>query len=58
MGRWLHAAVLLPDGKALVAGGEKYYIPGPTDTLTSTEIYDPATGAWSAASDLNVPAKI
>ncbi|MHC4404408.1 MAG: Kelch repeat-containing protein [Planctomycetota bacterium] len=54
IGRWQHAAVLLPDGRVLVAGGENYSF-RPTTGLRSTEIYDPGTGTWSAASDLNVP---
>ncbi|MCC6629575.1 MAG: hypothetical protein IT340_19525 [Chloroflexi bacterium] len=44
-----HAAVLLPNGKVLVAGGD-----GPNSTgdccyaMATAELYDPATGAWSA----------
>jgi hypothetical protein len=38
-----HSATLLPDGKVLVAGG---FI---GSALASSEIYDPATGHWSAA---------
>ena len=42
-----HTATLLPNGKVLVAGG---YGAG---TLDSAELYDPATGAWSATGSLN-----
>ncbi|OJT16513.1 hypothetical protein BO221_49515 [Archangium sp. Cb G35] len=37
-GRMNHRAVLLPNGKVLV---------GPTYSLTTTELYEPATGQWS-----------
>ena len=37
-----HAAVRLPDGRVLVAGGDNGTFP-----LTSTELYDPATNLWS-----------
>jgi hypothetical protein len=49
--RHSHAAILLPDGKVLVAGG---HAPGdePTD---SAELYDPDTGSWTAIA--NMPAK-
>ena len=36
-----HTATLLPDGKVLVVGGYN------GSHLTSAEVYDPATGAWS-----------
>lgn len=45
--RQLHVAVKLNDGKVLVAGG--WSNDGATDTC---EIYNPATGTWSAAAPL------
>jgi N-acetylneuraminic acid mutarotase len=41
-----HAAVLLPTGKVLVAGGYD------SDRLASAELYDPATGAWTSTGPL------
>jgi hypothetical protein len=40
------AAVLLPDGRVLVVGGER---PG---RVSSAEIYDPASNSWSLAGEL------
>jgi hypothetical protein len=37
-----HSAVLLSDGKVLIAGGF-----GLEDLPTNAELYDPATGSWS-----------
>ena len=48
------AAILLPDGRVLVAGGTYYnsvtknYV-----ILSSDELYDPATGLWSPTGSLN-----
>ena len=42
-----HTATLLPSGKVLVAGG-RY----DRATLSSAELYDPATGTWTATGSL------
>ena len=47
-GRWGHTAILLQNGKVLVAGG---FVPF-NGSITSTELYDPASGLWSAAASL------
>ena len=52
-----HAAVLLPSGKVLIAGGG--YIVGSGADLTvaylgTAELYDPVTNSWSSASPLSV----
>jgi len=43
-----HSAVLLNDGRVLVAGGASG-----ADVWSSMEIYDPATQRWSLAGNLN-----
>jgi N-acetylneuraminic acid mutarotase len=43
-----HAAVLLGDGRVLVIGGHKGISP-PNHLLASSEIYNPATNAWTPA---------
>jgi hypothetical protein len=40
--KW-HTATLLPNGKVLVAGGNRSWDPRPS----GAELYDPATGTWS-----------
>ncbi|MCI0607991.1 MAG: hypothetical protein L0Z71_02880, partial [Anaerolineae bacterium] len=42
-----HAAALLNDGRVLVAGGL-----GGSGSLSSAEVYDPATGTWSATASM------
>jgi spermidine/putrescine-binding protein len=46
--REFHAAVRLNDGKVLVAGGEACCFPA----VASAEIYDPATGLWTATGSM------
>ena len=46
--RYLHTATLLPDGKVLVAGGRD----SNDQTLASAELYDPATGTWTATASM------
>jgi uncharacterized delta-60 repeat protein len=43
--RGFHTATLLPNGKVLVTGGT-------TNATLSAELYDPASGTWTAANDL------
>src|SRR5438067_1511338 len=45
--RYLHTATLLPNGKVLVAGGFGSSVP-----LASAELYDPASGTWTATGSL------
>ncbi len=46
--RNLHTATLLPDGKVLVTGGTDS-----TGSLTTAELYDPATGSWTPTGSLS-----
>lgn len=48
--RYSHTATLLLDGKVLAAGGSAD-IPG-NSSLSSAELYDPATGSWSPAGSM------
>jgi N-acetylneuraminic acid mutarotase len=45
-----HTATRLKDGKVLVAGGS-----GDSGTLSSCQLYDPATNTWTTVGDLKVP---
>jgi len=47
-----HTAVLLANGKVLVSGGNNQTVNGATP-LASTELYDPATGKWSATGSMS-----
>jgi N-acetylneuraminic acid mutarotase len=50
--RFAHTATLLPNGKVLAAGGDHFAPPGGPDQKPS-ELYDPATGTWTATGPLN-----
>jgi N-acetylneuraminic acid mutarotase len=50
-GRIDHTATLLPNGKVLVAGGFN----STSGYLSSAELYDPASGTWSATGSLIIP---
>ena len=51
--RLYHAATLLPDGRVLATGG---WSPSEEGSLLSTaEVYDPETGAWSVSGNLAAP---
>src|SRR5439155_1372440 len=47
--RYLHTVTLLPNGMVLVAGG----LDSNFSVLASAELYDPATGTWTATGSLN-----
>lgn len=56
-GRLQDTATLLPNGKALIAGGEYSTPPIPTtffDFLDSAELYDPATGKFNRMGSMSV----
>ena len=48
-GRTLHTAVVLTDGRVLVTGGQTLDSP---QSLRSSELYNPTTGAWTATGSL------
>lgn len=47
--RELQAAVLLPDGQVLVAGGQDSIY----DSIAEAELYNPATGTWQATASMH-----
>ena len=51
--RAIHTATPLPSGKVLVAGGLTFDFDFDGTRLDSAELFDPATGTWSSAGDLN-----
>jgi len=54
--RFAHSATLLPDGSVLVAGGTGRRSAGGSDrALSSTELFDPATGTWTAGALMTEP---
>jgi Ca2+-binding RTX toxin-like protein len=55
--RRVHTATALRDGRVLVAAGKGANPPSPIQiSLTSTELYDPATGTWSTCDDATATA--
>jgi hypothetical protein len=48
---------LLPDGRVLVAGGTigPWHSDGSYVGLASAELYDPASGTWTATADMGTP---
>lgn len=54
VGRTRHKAILLNDGRVLVAGGGTY--PGAANNvLMSVELFDPRSGEWSPAASMTDP---
>ena len=56
--RGFHSATLLPNGQVLVMGGLALVMGGGgiSAQLTSSELYDPATGTWTPTGSLNTGA--
>jgi len=48
-----HPATLLPNGQVLVAGGAASGVFGMTNFFASAELYDPATGVWTATGSMD-----
>ena len=53
-GRQSHTATLLADGTVLIAGGSRNGSNGGS-AIASAEIYDPASGTFSATADMTIP---
>jgi hypothetical protein len=49
-GRTMHTAVLLSDGRVLLAGGGEYQHP-----LATAELYNPTNGTFTVTGDMTVP---
>ncbi|CAF5034708.1 unnamed protein product, partial [Rotaria sp. Silwood1] len=52
--RRYHTASVLADGKVLVAGGYRTGGYSYGENLNSTELYDPTTGNWTKAANMNI----
>jgi hypothetical protein len=50
-----HKAILLNNGKVLVAGGANLGSDGRLHELSSAELYDPNTGKWTETGSMNSP---
>ncbi|WP_438007430.1 kelch repeat-containing protein [Sorangium sp. So ce321] len=50
-----HAAILLPNGRVLVAGGRSRSVLPDGSALASAELYDPTSNTWTAAAPLSMP---
>jgi hypothetical protein len=51
--RYAHTATILGSGKVLVAGGFLCTKPGYYDAIASAELYDPASGTFTATGSLS-----